>query len=152
MGRVGVSLLVMAAIAVLGVSLTTPTEKDLTPVSGTIRWVNSTTWVVLDDAGHEPVGIESVTLFPSFVRVDYDFTADEVGSCQVTADESFAQADVRVGASVGVDYLDISFFMPSWGTTPVPPSLLSKAAANVWITCWHPVTSPLEQIEEGLVL
>jgi hypothetical protein len=135
----------LAALAGAGASLlaagmmqgATGPVSDPGFVSGTIRWVNSTTWVALDDAGHEPLGIESVTVFPSFVRVDYDFTADKVGSCQVTPDESFAQSDVRVGTSVGVDYLDVFYFMPSYGSTPVPPSLLSKAAANVWITCHH---------------
>lgn len=111
-------------------------EPDL---SGTIRWVNSTTWVALDDAGHQPTGIDSVELLSNRVRVHYETDIEKVGSCQVTPDEAFASADVRVGASVGLEYLDVYFYMPSYGATPVPPSLLSKAGANVWITCFHPV-------------
>lgn len=112
-------------------------------VSGTIRWVNSTTWEIVDDAAHEPTGMASVTPYSTYVRVDYDFTAAEVGSCQVTSDEAFASADVRVGTSVGLDNMRIYFYMPSYGSTPVPPSLLSKAGANVWITCHHITEAPI---------
>lgn len=111
--------------------LATPTIAEL---HGTIRWVNSTTWTVLNDAGHKPVGISSVQLFADRVRVHHTFTANKVRSFQATSDEAFASADVRVGASVGLTYTDIYFYMPSYGSTPVPPSLLSKAGANVWLT------------------
>ena len=68
------------------------------------------------------------------VRVYYAFTAEKVSSLQATPDESFAAANVRVGASVALDHADIFFYMPSYGSRPVPPSLLSKSNANVWIT------------------
>lgn len=105
-------------------------------VSGTIRWVDANTWTVLDDATHTPTGIQSVQLSRPYVRVDYTFTATEVGSCQVTPDEAFTAAGVRVGTSVGLDGMNIYFFMGD-SATPVNPSLLSRANANVWITCHH---------------
>ncbi len=118
-------------------AVATEPPVDNTPdVSGTIRWVSASQWVVLDDAGHVPNGIESVTVTSSYVRVDYDFTATTVSSVQVTPDEGFASSNVRVGASVGLDYMLIYFYMPSSGSTPVNPTLLSKAGANVWITGW----------------
>lgn len=139
MNRLGMSLLSMAAIIVVTFSIITPSKQEMSPVSGTIRWVSATQWEALDDPGHVPLGIDTVTVHPTYVRVDYDFTADRVGSCQVTVDEAFASANVRVGASVGVDHLIVYFYMPSYGSTPVPPALLSKANANVWITCFHHV-------------
>ena len=110
----------------------TMTVPDLT-ISGTIRWINSSTWVALDNAGHRPIGIASVQVMSDRVRVHYDFTAGHVSSVQVTPDEGFASAGVRVGASVGFTYMDIYFYMGT-SSTPVNPTLLSKSGANVWIT------------------
>jgi len=114
-------------------------EPERPDISGTIRWVNSTTWEPVADAGHTPTGITSVTVLSDRVRVNYDFTAEKVSSFQATPDEAFASADVRVGASVGLTYADIFFYMPAYGSTPVNPALLSKAGANVWLTGWFEV-------------
>ena len=128
---------VAAAIAACAVTLavTVPlndgTEQQL--LSGTIRWVNSTTWTVLNDTGHADTGLDYPQLMADRVRVHYDECAQTVGSLQVTPDESFQSAGVRVGASVGLCYADIYFYMGT-STTPVDPSLLSKSGANVWIT------------------
>lgn len=121
-----------------------PTDPPVDPVpvstipdvSGTIRWVNNTTWTVLNDAGHTPEGIASVQMMTDRVRVHFTFTATKVSSFQATPDEAFASADVRVGASVSYAYADIYFYMPASGSTPVNPALLSKAGANVWLTGW----------------
>lgn len=109
-------------------------EPELRLVSGTIRWASSTQWVVLDDAAHTSEGIESVQLLADRVRVHYTFDGEKVSSLQVTSDEAFTSANVRVGASVGLSYADVFFYMPSYGSRPVPPALLSKQGANVWIT------------------
>lgn len=102
-------------------------------VSGTIRWVDRTSWIVLDDAGHTPTGISHVELRADRVRVHYTFDSASVGSLQVTPDESFSSAGVRTGASVGLSFADVFFYMGT-SATPVNPSLLSKSGANVWIT------------------
>ena len=115
---------------------TVSTTPTLQMVSGTIRWVSSTEWVILDNAAHTPTGLASVTVMADRVRVSYDFTAATVSSLQATSDEAFASADVRVGASVGLNYTDIYFYMPSHGSNPVDPRTLSKSWANVWITGW----------------
>lgn len=93
-------------------------------------------WSVISDDTHTPVGVASVQVFPDRVRVFYDFAAVSVMSLQATPDEAFAAADVRVGASVGIDYVDIYFYLPAYGTTPVNPALLTREGANVWITGW----------------
>jgi len=102
-------------------------------VSCTIQRVNSTTWAVINNTAHRPLGVLSVVLYSTYVRVNYDFTAVHVSSVQVTPDESFAAPDVRVGTSVGLSYMNIYFYMGT-SSTPVDPSLLSTAGANVWIT------------------
>lgn len=101
-------------------------------ISGTMRWVSPTEWATICDDGHEPTGIARVERRADRVRVHYDFTASKVGSLQVTPDEQFASASVRVGASVGLSYADVFFYMS--GTAPVDPALLTKKSANVWLT------------------
>jgi hypothetical protein len=102
-------------------------------VSGTVRWVNSSTWVALDDAGHTPTGIASVEVTSSYVKINHDFTASKISSFQATVDEAFASAHVTVGASVGYNYTILRFYMPG-SSAPVNPTLLSKFGANVWLT------------------
>lgn len=114
----------------------TAVADNMPDVSGTIRWVNATTWTVLDDAGHTPTGIASVTVYPTYLQVNFDQTYAEVSSFQATVDESFASANVRVGASVSYSYARLFFYMPASGSTPVNPATLSKAGANVWLTGW----------------
>lgn len=111
-------------------------ECDIEAVHGTIRWVDASEWEVLNDTGHEPMGISSVELMSDRVRVHYTFTADKVLSLQATPDEAFASADVRVGASVAVSHADIYFYSPTYGSTPINPALLSKSGANVWLSGW----------------
>lgn len=125
----------VAAALVLGFAptVTAPAEPGIATVSGTIRWESPTSWMVLDDAGHTPTGIASVELLRDRVRVHYDFRASKVSSLQVTPDDAFAAASVRVGASVGFTYTDVFFYMGS-SQTPVSPALLTKRGGNVWIT------------------
>lgn len=102
-------------------------------VAGTIRWVSPTQWVALDNAGHTPVGISHVTVLADRVRVHYTFVADKVHVMHVTPDEAFTSASVRCGASVGLTYADVYCYMPG-ASTPVDPSLLTKANGNIWIS------------------
>lgn len=106
-------------------------------VGATIRRVSTTEWAYIDDTGHTPVGFTSISIVNSNrVRVFYDFTADKVVTFQATVDESFAAAGsggVRCGASAGLTYTDIYFYMGA-SDTPVDPGLLSTAGANVWLS------------------
>jgi hypothetical protein len=124
----------LATVALFTPVLETTEEQCIAPVSGTIRWVDPTTWEAITDAGHEPTGIASVELMANRVRIHHDFTATKVSSVQVTPDEAFASVAVRTGASVGLTYTDVFFYLPATGSTPVNPALLTKAGANVWVT------------------
>lgn len=101
-------------------------------LSGTIRWRPDGSWATISDAAHEPVGFGVVECLPDRVRVHYAEPVSVIHSVQVTPDEAFTAAGVRCGASVGLEFLDVQFFMS--GASPVPPALLSRAGANVWIT------------------
>lgn len=108
-------------------------------VCGTIRWASATSWTTIEDSAHHASGIDSVQVFTDHLRVNYGFTATTVASMQVTPDESFTAAGVRVGASVGLDHADLYFYMGA-SQTPVNPALLTRAGANVWITGFMNVT------------
>ncbi len=103
-------------------------------VVGACLWrVSTAKWEALDDNGHAPEGVSAVELIGgTHVRVHYGFTADKVVTFTVTPDEQFAAAGVRCGASVGLCYADIYFYMGT-SQTPVNPGLLSRSGANVWI-------------------
>lgn len=131
MSRRTLVIAVLAAIAVtLGCVPPDPTKLE---VYGTVRWVDRDSWMVLDDAGHQPSGIASVVPYSNRVRVTYDECVYRVGYLHVTPDEAFTAAGVRVGASVGLCYADLFFYMGT-SQTPVDPRLLSRAGANVWIS------------------
>lgn len=107
--------------------------KDLIMLGGSIRYLNASSWATIDDAGHTPIGIGGVQIVASDrVRVSYTQEAEKVVTFSVTVDEAFAAAGVRCGASVGLTYADIFFYMGT-SQTPVNPGLLSRAGANVWL-------------------
>lgn len=102
-------------------------------ISGTIRWASPSTWTTVHDAGHEPVGIESIQVLRDRLRVHYTFDAAKVGSVQVTPDEQFTAANVRCGASVGLSYADVFCYMPG-SSTPVDPGRLTRKGGNIWVS------------------
>lgn len=108
--------------------------NELRQIGACLRRTGLTSWVCLDDSGHTSVGVESVEIVgKSRVRVRYDFTADKVVTFSCTPDEVFTAAGVRCGASVGLSYADIYFYMGA-SKVPVDPGLLSAAGANVWVS------------------
>jgi hypothetical protein len=127
--------LVAAAIAVPATTAAIQSCQDVV-VSGTIRWQNSSTWVVIEDSTHHSNGIASIDVKKDRLRINLSFTAATIGSVQVTPDERFAASSVRVGASVALSFIDVFFYMPKYGTTPVSPAKLTSANANVWISGW----------------
>lgn len=103
-------------------------------LSGTIRHA-STGWYAINNASHTPTGIGTIDTLPDRVRVWFAFAPSSISSLQATPDESFTAAGVRVGASVGLEYVDVFFYMGT-SQTPVDPRLLTRANANVWLTGW----------------
>ncbi len=107
--------------------------SDLQFIGACLRRVNAHQWEALTDGGHQPVGVAKVDVYSDRVRVHYSDPVAKVVTFAATVDESFAAAGVRCGASVGLSYADIYFYM---GTpqAPVDPRLLSRASANAWIS------------------
>lgn len=142
--KTAAAVALVATAAALCLPVPTPTETVPAPtetvaapttadVAGTIRWTSPTTWAVLTDAGHAPVGLDRVDVLPDRLRVHYTFTADKVHALQVSPDEQFTSASVRCGASVGLSYADVFCYMPG-SSTPVDPALLTKPGGNLWVS------------------
>ncbi len=113
-----------------------PVISDTFQVQGTVRWASPTAWSTVIDDAHDAIGIDYPELMLDRVRVHYEQDASRVLVCSVTPDEGFTAAGVRVGASVRLNAVDLLFYMGS-SSTPVDPSKLTRAGANVWIDCEH---------------
>ncbi|MGW4784240.1 hypothetical protein [Streptomyces sp. NPDC004230] len=108
-------------------------------ISGTIRNTGSG-WALLDESGHEPSGICAVVTNPDHIEIQHPVGALKVSSVQVTPDETFAAAGLRVGISVGLDLSRIYLYTQA-GTlkTPAPPAApvgVVAANGNIWISGW----------------
>lgn len=113
-------------------------------VACTLRRINASSWEIVSDAAHCPIGAASVEIVSqSFLRLHYDFTATQIHTSHVTLDETFAKYDpcVRVGQSVGLNYLDVYLYRGA-SQTPIDPGLFSAAGANLWVSGLFSVAGP----------
>jgi hypothetical protein len=110
---------------------TTATTPPTMYMSGSVR-CTAGVWSVLSDTAHSPYGITGVTSSSTWVRVAHDPIV-HVGSVQVTADETYVQDDVTVGASVGLTYTELRFAQHG---VAVNPANICTAYSNVWVTGW----------------
>lgn len=122
----------VASIPRNGMPILVPGKKYVS-MACVIRRVNATTWEFIDDGNHVPVGVSSISMTSTYVLITGNFVGKAVASCSVTPDETFSQAAVRVGASVGLSTIRVYFYMGAAGSAPVNPGLLSAAGANVWV-------------------
>jgi len=59
-------------------------------------------WAFLNDSGHQPTNITSVSANSTAITINYGFTGTKVAALLVTPDETFAQDGYFAGASVGL--------------------------------------------------
>lgn len=105
---------------------------DSAPVlylSGAIR-CSGGVYSAIADAGHSPYGIASVTTTSTYVRVTFTQPLSAVGDMQITPDETYAQAGVAMGGSVGLSYVNILFAKDG---NPVSPASVCYSGSNVWL-------------------
>lgn len=95
----------------LGLAAATPGTSTRI-VAGTIRNTGSG-FELLNDAGHVPTGISSVTTNSTAITLGLGFTASKVLSLIAAPDETFAQAGYVFGPSVGLSSIDIYASRPS---------------------------------------
>lgn len=105
---------------------------DSAPVlylSGAIR-CSGGVYSAIADSGHSPYGIASVTTASSYVRVTFTQTLSTVGDMQITPDETYVQAGISMGGSVGLSYVNILFAKDGNAISPASACLTSS---NVWL-------------------
>ena len=84
-------------------------NKNVKVIAGVIR-NSGTGWRLIDDANHEPMNIDSVSVdSANNIVINYGFTASKVLSLVVTPDDTFAQK-YTCGASVGLSTATISVY------------------------------------------
>lgn len=72
------------------------------PIAAAIRKTNGV-WGLINDSGHTPSNVTSVTSTSTSIKVNFGFTASKVGSLVVTADESYNILGYTFGASVALN-------------------------------------------------
>lgn len=72
------------------------------PIAAAIRKTNGV-WGLINDSGHTPSNVTSVSSTSTSIKVNFGFTASKVGSLVVTADESYNILGYTFGASVALN-------------------------------------------------
>ncbi len=89
-------------------------------------------WYFIDDSGHKPNGLTSVTVNGTGeLVVSYGFTAANVGSLVVAPDEVYANLGISAGSSVGDASATIHLYQDLYGTVNLATRSL---ASNTFFT------------------
>lgn len=107
-------------------------------VSGALR-KSGGVWSLINDAGHIPSGIASVTDGGTYLQIHYGFTASKVVSLTVTPDESYTLAGYTFGASVGLDQAAITI-----ARNPIPAGGYVSYSGSAWTFAAGNITSVAE--------
>ena len=114
----------------------TPFAAPNTPeYQAAIRCVNGV-WAAIDDAGHQPIGIDRITANErgKYITV-YHVHVDRVGSVQTNGDSDFLKLGITVPApSAGYDFDRVEFFKD--GKLIAPSQACDKPYANFFLTGW----------------
>lgn len=87
-------------------------------------------WFIINDGAHEPIGVQALSQGATSLTLTHDFTAAKVNTLVVTPDETYAQAGIVAGASVGLQQSVIKF---GQNGTPLNPNQVADAMGNFWI-------------------
>ena len=109
------------------------TTAPVLHASGTIR-CSGGVWSAINDSGHEPYGIGSISVVGNFIQVNYTSAMTEVSSVQVTADNDYNGEQVTAGASGSLGYTRIN--LRKGGAVVSPASVCDNPYTNSWITAW----------------
>lgn len=102
-------------------------------IFGTIRREPDGKWIVLNDEGHLSQGISHVEVYMNkCLKVWFTNPATYVGTFVPQTDETLARADIRLGASVGLDFAYIYMYQGE-STAHLNPATITNPSANIWI-------------------
>ena len=99
-----------------------------------IRKSDSGSWYAINDQGHSPIGVDSITEDNVKITIYYDFEASKVHTFNVTPDETFSGLGVTAGASVDLTKVRIYLTQMIEGRLePIDPTKLINPAGNFWV-------------------
>jgi hypothetical protein len=101
-------------------------------VSCTLR-NTGTGWTIIADAGHTPSGCQGVVQHTDHIELQHAVGAVRVSSLTVTVDETYAQAGLRAGASVGFALSRIYLYSGAAGSAALDPATVTAASGNLWV-------------------
>lgn len=107
------------------------TAKKIHILAGVIR-KTSAGWELLNNAGHEPVGLNPTITEPTdnTIQVKFDKKYSKVLTCSITSDEAYAENGFVFGGSVALDKVIIKH---SKAGKPSKNSELKIPNSNIWI-------------------
>lgn len=132
---------------------TITSSAPLYAVAGVLRNTGAG-WNWISDAGHEPIGIDSVSSNSSAITVNYGtLGASKVGSFIVVPDEKLSEQGFQAGASVGTTSTDIylSRSIPSYSDY-VAYSSGAFVSANGVFTCTWDATGGYLQVSHPTII
>lgn len=105
--------------------------RSISILAGVIRRINNK-WVLLNDAGHRPIGLNPNITEPNSrtIQVMFDKTYSQVLSCAITPDDTYAERGIVFGASVSLDKVYIKH---SRAGVIISNTELSIPSSNIWI-------------------
>lgn len=120
-------------------------------ISAVIRNTGSG-WFIINDAAHEPTGLQSVSVEPDgTIRLNHNVGATQVGSLVAVPDETFGKMGLVIGGSIGtsISFLQISAplnFTVNTGTGVITaPSVfgsdITTSVSSGVCTINHPATT-----------
>lgn len=104
-------------------------NDDYTIVSGVIR-NKGAGWELIQDAGHETIGITNVSQDKEKITISYNKTS-KVNSIAVTLDETMTSEGFSTGASVGLEETMIYIYNEDGNL--VNPIEYTSDSGNIWI-------------------
>lgn len=105
-------------------------EPEIVKVACALR-NKGTVWEIIADEFHAPKNVDGVIQHEGYLDLIHKVGAAKVITCAVTVDETYA-ANVRAGASVGLDHTVIKIYRGT-GTTPVDPATVKASNGNLWV-------------------
>lgn len=78
-------------------------------IYGVIRNTGSG-WAFINDVGHKPYGLGSISVMSDRIRIYYSAAGTTVGTFTANVDETFAAQGLRCGTSVGTAWADVLLY------------------------------------------
>jgi len=127
--------------AVTGLNSTSNEQYEI--VAGTFRQTGGI-WSVIDNAGHEPMGITFIEQVGKSIRVNFEKNYSKVISLIVVADETLTKNGVIYGSSVSTDHCRIDGYAPISSrriNSGAAFSVVTQIGGGVTAATWNAATN-----------